>query len=98
MFELYSKLLATKPNVNELVFTHGDFCFDNLIFDKKSLTGIIDIGRGGIADKYHDLAIAIRSVREYFSEEMVSLFLRLYGLDKLNVQKIEFYTLLDEFF
>jgi aminoglycoside phosphotransferase len=96
--ELFAKLLSIKPSSYELVFTHGDYCFDNLIFDKHSLSGIIDIGNGGIADKYQDIALAVRNIRDNFRPEMVDIFYKVYGLDKPNKNKIDFYILLDEFF
>lgn len=96
--ELFVKLLSIKPSDYELVFTHGDYCFDNLIFDNHNLSGFIDIGNGGIADKYQDIALAVRDIRDNFRPEMVDIFYKVYGLDKPNKNKIEFYILLDEFF
>ena len=96
--ELFAKLLSIKPTSNELVFTHGDYCFDNIIFDDNNLSGFIDIGNGGIADKYQDIALAVRSIQNDFRPDMIDIFYKVYGLDKPNNSKIEFYTLLDEFF
>lgn len=96
--ELFAKLLSIRPSDLELVFTHGDYCFDNLIFDNDNLSGLIDIGNGGIADKYQDIALAVRNIQDSFSPEMVDLFYDIYGLDCPNKNKIDFYMLLDEFF
>lgn len=96
--ELFLKLISIKPSDYELVFTHGDYCFDNIIFDNDNLSGFIDIGNGGIADKYQDIALAVRNIHDNFSPEMVDMFYKVYGLDKPNKDKIEFYILLDEFF
>ncbi len=96
--ELFRKLLTLKPASAELVFTHGDYCFDNIIFENNKLSGFIDIGNGGLADKYQDIALAVRSIEDNFSLEMVDLFYKLYGLDNPNKNKIAFYMLLDEFF
>lgn len=96
--ELFDKLLNLKPTNDELVFTHGDYCFDNLIFDNDNLCGFIDIGSGGIADKYQDIALAVRNIKDDLGPEMVDIFYKQYGLDNPNKDKIEFYTLLDEFF
>ena len=96
--ELYTKLMALKPLNDEPVFTHGDYCFDNIIFDHDQLSGFIDMGSGGIADRYQDIAIAVRNIRDEFGQEMVVLFYKTYGLDQPDEKKIEFYTLLDEFF
>ncbi len=96
--ELFAKLLSIKPSSHELVFTHGDYCFDNIIYDNDNLSGFIDLGNGGVADKYQDIALAIRSIKDDFNSELVNLFYEEYGLIEVNKDKLEFYTLLDEFF
>jgi aminoglycoside phosphotransferase len=96
--ELFEKLLSVKPPDYELVFTHGDYCFDNLLFENDHLSGFIDMGNGGIADKYQDIALAVRNIYDNFSPEMVDLFYSAYGLDQPNQNKLTFYRLLDEFF
>jgi aminoglycoside phosphotransferase len=96
--KLFDKLLDSKPNFEELVFTHGDYCFDNSIYQHKNLSGLIDIGKGGVADKYQDIALAVRSIKDIYDDEYVRLFLKEYGLEELDEEKVAFYTLLDEFF
>ena len=56
------------------------------------------MGRGGVADKYQDIALAVRNIQDNFNPKMVDIFYKAYGLDKPNKNKIAFYTLLDEFF
>lgn len=96
--ELFDKLLGIKPSSYELVFTHGDYCLDNIIYDNDNLSGFIDLGNGGVADKYQDIALAVRSIKDDFNTELVNLFYEEYGLIEVNEGKLEFYTLLDEFF
>lgn len=96
--QLYEKLLSLKPAVNENVFIHGDYCTDNLIIKDNRLSGIIDIGRGGIGDRYMDIALAVRSIRHDFGEVWIDFFFKTYGIDNPNWDKIEFYTILDEFY
>lgn len=96
--ELFAKLLTLKPSSHELVFTHGDYCFDNVIYNNDNLSGFIDLGNGGVADKYQDIALAVRSIKDNFDSELVNLFYKEYGLYEVNKEKVEFYTLLDEFF
>jgi aminoglycoside phosphotransferase len=95
--ELYEKMLSIKPTHFELVFTHGDYCFDNVMFDNKTLSGFIDLGNGGVADKYQDLALAVRSIEESLDSDMINLFYKSYGINQIDRIKLEFYTLLDEF-
>lgn len=96
--ELFLSLIAKKPLTSEFIFTHGDYCLDNIIFDNNNFNGLIDIGRGGVADKYQDIALAIRTVREIFSKDYSNLFYQEYKLENINKEKIDFYILLDEFF
>ncbi|WP_333693647.1 APH(3') family aminoglycoside O-phosphotransferase [Flavobacterium sp.] len=96
--QLYITLYDLKPSHFDFVFTHGDYCFDNLIFQNSELCGFIDIGRGGIADRYQDIALAIRNIKDVYDNSLVDLFFEEYGLLYPDVKKIEFYTLLDEFY
>lgn len=95
---LYQQLLDSRPQEEELVFTHGDYCLPNIILDNGKFSGLIDWGRAGIADKYQDLALAVRSIAHNFGERHVSAFLEAYGLHEADKAKLEYYKLLDEFF
>ncbi|MBM7571686.1 APH(3') family aminoglycoside O-phosphotransferase [Aquibacillus albus] len=96
--ELFEELISKKPINEELVFTHGDYCLPNIIIDKDKVSGFIDLGRAGISDRYQDLALAVRSITYNFGKEHVPLFLKAYGIEKLDESKIFYYQLLDEFF
>lgn len=97
--EILSKLILEIPSSEELVFTHGDYCLPNIIVQNNKISGFIDIGRGGVADKYQDIALAVRSIRHNLKTgEFVSLFFEGYGLKDIDFSKIEYYILLDELF
>lgn len=96
--EVFTELVATRPVNEELVFTHGDYCLPNIIIDQGKVSGFIDWGRSGVADKYQDLALAVRSLASNFGAEYVPAFFKAYGLERVDQAKIEFYQLLDEFF
>lgn len=98
--EVYQWLKENRPT-EELIFTHGDFCFPNLLFKNNKLSGFIDLGRAGLSDKWNDLSLCIRSLRynlgdRYKDKYMFDL------LDILNVKydqhKFHYYLLLDELF
>jgi streptomycin 3"-kinase len=60
--ELLAQVVAERPyveSVAEPVVCHGDACLPNVLFDPATLdvTGLIDLGRLGIADRYSDLAL-----------------------------------------
>lgn len=96
--DLFEEMMKLNPGDLDEVCTHGDYCFDNLLFDGDALSGLIDMGRGGRGDRYQDLAIAARTVREAFGEKMLGLFFSSYGLNNPSAEKLRFYRMLDEFY
>lgn len=95
---LLDELHATRPADEDLVLIHGDYCLPNVVFDGWALSGFIDLGRCGVADRYHDLAQAARSVVRNLGERWVGPFFAAYGIDEPDEAKLRFYQLLDEFF
>ncbi|MFI7602613.1 aminoglycoside 3'-phosphotransferase [Actinoplanes sp. NPDC049681] len=92
---LVARLLATRPSVAEdLVVCHGDLCPPNVLLDPASceVTGVIDVGRLGVADRWTDLALMTRSLPDDGDR-----FLARYGIPP-DPAKLDFYRLLDEFF
>jgi aminoglycoside phosphotransferase len=98
--DLYAELLPQRPQTEELVFTHGDYCLPNILLDwqHNCISGFIDLARAGIADRYHDLALAARSLAFNFDARWIPLLFQEYGLAEPDEDKIRFYKLLDEFF
>jgi aminoglycoside phosphotransferase len=96
--DLFQELLIAKPAREDLVFTHGDYCLPNIIINNGDISGFIDWGRGGVADRYQDLALAARSLEYNFDAKWIPLFFKEYGIDNIDYSKIEYYKLLDEFF
>lgn len=96
--DLAQELQDLKPETEDLVFTHGDYCLPNIILKDGRVHGFIDWGRAGIADRYQDIALAIRSIGYNFGHEHVQTFLDAYGLTALDEVKVHYYQLMDEFF
>ncbi|WP_353649677.1 APH(3') family aminoglycoside O-phosphotransferase [Nakamurella sp. A5-74] len=95
----------------DLVVCHGDACLPNVLVDPETFrpTGIVDVGRLGVADRHKDLALATRSLADpelnpAFGPSCAELFVETYviatGLEPARVdpERIAFYRLLDEFF
>ena len=96
--DLLDFLNSNIPKNEELVFTHGDYCPQNIFADNDRLTGFIDIGRAGVADLWQDVALCIRSLWHNFNtKEYDDLLLKQIGIP-LNKEKLDYYILLDELF
>ncbi|WP_330229554.1 phosphotransferase [Nocardia sp. NBC_00508] len=92
--EILARLLARRPDREDLVVTHGDFTPSNVLEGEI----LLDLGALGIADRYRDLALAVRDLREDFGESEVTAFCTSYGLAEPDVSRLEYYRLLDELF
>jgi streptomycin 3"-kinase len=99
--ELLTRVVAERPYVeaalvDDLVVCHGDLCLPNVFFDPETLevTGLIDLGRLGIADSYSDLALTTIQLHDEWSADAAP-FLAAYGLPDPDQRRLEFYRLLD---
>jgi len=97
-------LQNNRPN-EELAISHGDFCLPNIIFNNGALSGLIDLGRSGIADKWCDIALCYRSVKDNFSgryHRKWTGYSDYYLFEALQIkpdwEKMRYYILLDELF
>lgn len=90
----------------EPVLSHGDFCLPNVFFEDGTLSGFIDLGGCGISDKWRDIALCYRSLRDnisgHYASEPVADFDPDILFEKLGIQpnreKLHYYILLDELF
>jgi aminoglycoside phosphotransferase len=98
--DLYARLLATRPTDAAPVFAHGDYCLPNVLLDPDRLTlsGFIDWGGAGAADRYLDLALAARSITYNLGAEWVAPFFAACGLPEIDQARIVYFQTLDEFF
>ena len=94
----------------EPVLSHGDYCLPNLFGDGDQVTGYIDLGKTGIADKWCDIALCYRSLSHNHSGKYNAnyhpdkdsrpddlLLFRELGIEP-DWDKINYYILLDELF
>ncbi len=96
--EILQILESTRPPEDDLVFTHGDYCLPNVIVRDGKIEGFIDMDRAGVSDRYNDLAIASRSIRDNLGKRYESLFFEYYGVKQVDREKIAYYRLMDELF
>ena len=87
---------ALPTSVARLVVCHGDACLPNVFFDPATLevTGLIDVGRLGIADRYSDLALTTIQLVDEWSADSAP-FLSAYGLADPDQRRLRFFRLLD---
>ncbi|WP_167957352.1 APH(3') family aminoglycoside O-phosphotransferase [Anaerosporobacter faecicola] len=98
-------LIDNKPE-EELVLSHGDFCLPNLFGRKEEVTGYIDLGKTGIADRWQDIALCYRSLLHNYDGTYTgkayegfdrNLLFEYLGIEP-QWDKIRYYILLDELF
>ena len=103
--ELLKWLYVNRPE-EEPVLSHGDFCLPNIFFGEDRVTGYIDLGRAGIADKWCDIALCWRSLHHNCTGKYggvsaaapdPALLFRALGMEP-DWRKIRYYILLDELF
>ena len=72
---------------------HGDFCLPNALIGDTRVSGLVDLGQLGVADRWRDLAIATWSVTWNLGPGWESLFLEAYGV-RPAPRKQAFYRLI----
>ncbi|MGK5497495.1 APH(3'') family aminoglycoside O-phosphotransferase [Streptomyces sp. URMC 125] len=104
--ELLARLTRQVPRRREqeaadTVVCHGDLCLPNIILDPQTLdvSGFIDLGRLGLADRYADLALLLANARETWPDEeraraADAAFAERYGI-ALDRERLRFYLHLD---
>ena len=105
--DLMRGLPSSSSEKQDLVVCHGDLCAPNVLVDPDSMvvTGLVDLGRLGGADRHQDLALAVRSlagsVNPQYGDEDVAQFLEAYAAAtgvRADPARLEWFRLLDEFF
>lgn len=98
---LYQNMPEEEP-----VLSHGDFCLPNVFGSHEKVTGYIDLGKTGVADKWCDIALCYRSLSHNYcgryhgraySDFDDQLLFRELGIEP-DWDKIRYYILLDELF
>jgi aminoglycoside 3'-phosphotransferase II len=92
-----AEVLALRPREDDLVVAHGDACLPNFIAAPGRPTGLVDLGRLGVADRHQDLALARRSVAYNLGDAWGEAFLAAYG-GPVDRRRLDYYQLLDELF
>jgi aminoglycoside phosphotransferase len=94
--DLQCLLHATMP-CEDLVFSHGDLGDSNVFVDGRDDLYFIDLGRGGKADRWLDIAFVHRELREAMPAKMAANFLLHLGRPDQPEKRL-FFEQLDEMF
>jgi kanamycin kinase len=88
-----AELEAIAPADEDLVVCHGDYCPPNVLLREGRVTGYVDLGELGAADRWWDIAVGGWSVGWNFGEELEPLFYESYGISP-DPARIRFFRLL----
>ncbi|MBV8037724.1 MAG: aminoglycoside 3'-phosphotransferase [Pelomonas sp.] len=95
---VWRSLQSLLPLAIDPVVTHGDYSLDNILLDEDfRITGLIDLGRLGVADRYQDLAILWNCLAEFGRDVQAQLWPAC-GIDTPDARKLDFFLCLDECF
>jgi len=88
-----AELEHSRSSVEDLVVCHGDYCLPNVLIEGGRVTGYVDLGELGVADRWWDLAVATWSVTWNLGPGYEELFLSEYG-EELDPGRQRFFRLL----
>lgn len=75
-----AELEAMRPESEDLVLCHGDYCLPNILFTEGGSGGFVDLGELGVADRWWDLAVATWSLDWNLGPGWEAAFLAAYGV------------------
>ncbi len=96
--DILKELQAFPPLPKRHCFTHGDATLENFLTQDERLSGIVDVGRAGIAHPAQDWALALRSMRGAFGMEGDQQFRQHIPPDCTEEALLRRFCLLDELF
>jgi aminoglycoside phosphotransferase len=88
-----ARLEELRPATEDVVVCHGDYCLPNVLFENWKLTGFLDLGELGLADRWWDVAVGAWSVTWNLGPGYEELFYEAYGVQR-DPEREEFYRLL----
>ena len=91
--EALDVLECTRPEGEDLVVCHGDYCLPNVILDSEGAVGFVDLGELGVADRWSDLAVATWSIGWNLGPGYDAEFYAEYGVPR-DAERIAYYRLL----
>ena len=90
--EAVAKLEASAPGREDLVVCHGDYCYPNMFIEGDVVTGYLDLGELGVADRWWDVAIGMWSTTWNVGPGYEEVFAESYGVE-IDKDKVAYYRL-----
>ncbi|MBO0679254.1 APH(3'') family aminoglycoside O-phosphotransferase [Mycolicibacterium sp. S2-37] len=81
--------------LDDLVVCHGDLCLPNILVSDASVSGFVDLGRLGVADRHADLALLLDNTRQTFPRFPARTELARRYPWPVDEQRLQFYLRLD---
>ncbi len=75
-----AELEASMPMSEDVVLCHGDYCLPNVLIDSGCVSGYVDLGELGLADRWWDLSVATWSLTWNLGPGWEDVFLDVYGI------------------
>lgn len=91
-----AELERLRPGSEDLVVCHGDYCPPNVLVDGGEVSGFVDLGELGVADRWRDLARGSWSVTWTYGPGLETRFYRAYGDVTPDPDRVRFYRLLSD--
>jgi kanamycin kinase len=88
-----AELVRLRPAGEDEAVCHGDYCLPNVFLTGARVSGFLDLGELGVADRWWDLAVGAWSVTWNCGPGWEELFYRAYGVTP-EPDRITFYRLL----
>lgn len=87
------ELERLRPESEDLVVCHGDYCLPNVLIEGAEAVGFLDLGQLGVADRWWDIAVGSWSVTWNLGPRLENHFYQSYGVEP-DLRRIAFYRLL----
>ena len=82
-------IVLPRPEKDEPVLIHGDYCLPNVMLDNWRFSGFIDVGSGGVGDRHIDLYWGCWSIQYNLKDiRWCSRFLDAYGRETVDPEKL----------
>jgi kanamycin kinase len=88
-------LETCRPQPEEPVLCHGDYCVPNVLIRDWRVAGFVDLGGVGVGDRWQDLTLALWSVTRNLGTGWDDPFLEAYGVRR-DPQRLAYYRLLHD--